>query len=63
MSDSARRRRLVEELDESGLTIEGTDEFHSLLIEEIDHALRPEVHERRVVSTGTILDPRSDPRG
>jgi hypothetical protein len=62
MSDSARRRRLVEELDESGLTIEGTDEFHSLLVEEIDHALRPEVHERRVVSTGTILDPRSDPR-
>ncbi len=32
-----------------------------MLIEEIDHALRPAVHERRVASSGTILEPRSDP--
>jgi hypothetical protein len=32
-----------------------------MLVEEIDHALRPPVHERRVVSSGTILDPLSDP--
>jgi hypothetical protein len=56
-----RRRRLTEELEESGLVVEGTAAFHALLMEEIDHALRPEVHERRVVSSGTILEPRSDP--
>jgi hypothetical protein len=32
-----------------------------MLLEEIDHALRPDVHERRAASSGTILDPRSDP--
>jgi DisA bacterial checkpoint controller nucleotide-binding len=32
-----------------------------MLLEEIDQTLRPPVHERRVASTGTILDPRSDP--
>jgi hypothetical protein len=30
-------------------------------VEEIDHALRPPVHERRVSSGGTVLDPLSDP--
>jgi hypothetical protein len=56
-----RRRRLAEELEESGLRVEGSDAFQDLLIEEIDHALRPAVHERRVASSGTILEPRSDP--
>jgi DNA integrity scanning protein DisA with diadenylate cyclase activity len=56
-----RRRRLAEELEESGLRAEGTDDFRAMLIEEIDHALRPAVHERRVASSGTILEPRSDP--
>jgi DNA integrity scanning protein DisA with diadenylate cyclase activity len=32
-----------------------------MLIEEIDLALRPAVHERRVASSGTVLEPRSDP--
>ncbi len=32
-----------------------------MLVEEIDHALRPAVHERRVASSGTVLEPRSDP--
>jgi hypothetical protein len=32
-----------------------------LLMREIDHVLRPTVHERRVASGGTILEPRSDP--
>jgi hypothetical protein len=58
---SARLRRLAEELEESGAPIDGSDEFRALLLEEVDHALRPEVHERRVVSSGTIIDPRSDP--
>lgn len=57
----ARQRRLEEELEEAGLAVEGSDESRALLLEEIDHALRPPVHERRVVSNGTILDPRSDP--
>ena len=63
MSRSAWLRWLAEELDETGLAIEGSEAFRSLLLEEIDHTLRPEVHEGRVVSSGTILDPRSDPSG
>ena len=56
MSDPgvARRRRLAEELAE-------TDTFRALLLEEVDHVVRPDVHERRVVSSGTIVEPRSDP--
>jgi hypothetical protein len=63
MSDPgvARRRRLAEELQESGLALEGTDAFQALLLEEVDHVLRPDVHEGRVVSTGTVLEPHSDP--
>jgi len=59
---SARRlHRLAEELDESGLRTDGNDALRSLLIEEIDRALRPDVHERRVASGGTIVEPISDP--
>jgi hypothetical protein len=56
-----RLRRLAEELEESGLRPEGTKAFREMLVEEIDHALRPPVHERRVASAGTILEPMSDP--
>jgi hypothetical protein len=56
-----RLRRLAEELEEAGLRPYGTEAFRAVLLEEIDHALRPPVHERRVASGGTILDPRSDP--
>jgi len=58
---AARLRRLAEELEESGLRSGGTEAFREMLLEEIDRALRPPVHERRVVSTGTVLEPRSDP--
>ena len=58
-----RLRRLAEELEESGFRIEGTDAFRELLIQEIDAALRPVVHERRVASTGTVVEPVSDPDG
>ena len=63
MAEPGTRRlaRLAEELEESGLQLEGSDAFRTILIEEIDHALRPPVHERRIVSSGTILDPMSDP--
>lgn len=62
MSDlGPRRRRLAEELLESGLKLPADEAFYEMLIEEIDHALRPAVHERRVPSIGTILEPRADP--
>jgi hypothetical protein len=65
MADAAtatrRLRRLAEELAESGLQLYGSEDLRQMLLEEIDQALRPRVHERRVPSTGTILDPRSDP--
>ena len=54
-------QRLAEELDEAGLQPDGSGAFRELLLEEIDLALRPVVHERRVVSGGTIIEPRSDP--
>jgi hypothetical protein len=58
---SGRLRRLAEELAEEGLDLDRRD--RELLIEEIDHALRPPVHERRVASSGTILQPTTDPAG
>jgi hypothetical protein len=61
--NTGRLRRLAEELAESGLRLDGSAPWQEMLIEEIDHALRPTVHERRVASGGTIIEPRSDPAG
>jgi hypothetical protein len=63
MAEAAARRlrRIADELDEIAVRLEGTHAFRDMLVSEIDHALRPAVLERRVVSTGTILEPRSDP--
>jgi hypothetical protein len=63
MGPASERRllRLAEELDEIGLRPGGTVAFRALLLEEIDHALRPVVHERRAVSGGTIIEPSTDP--
>jgi DNA integrity scanning protein DisA with diadenylate cyclase activity len=58
---TGRLRRLGEELEESGLRSEDSAAFREMLLEEVDHALRPVVHERRVASSGTILGPKSDP--
>ncbi|MGH9094985.1 MAG: hypothetical protein ACRDXE_07480 [Acidimicrobiales bacterium] len=58
---TARLQRLADELEESGLRLEGPENLRAVLVEEIDHALHPDVHERRVVSSGTILEPMSDP--
>jgi hypothetical protein len=60
-TETRRLKRLAEELDESGLPAEGSQAFQSMLLEEVDHALRPTVNERRAASSGTILDPKSDP--
>jgi len=55
---TARRRRLAEELDELGLDVTGED--RDILIDEVDHALRPPMHERKVNSSGTIVHPTTD---
>jgi len=58
---TARLRRLEEELAESGLVLDGPAALQQLVLEEIDHALRPTVHERRVASSGSFVEPQSDP--
>jgi hypothetical protein len=58
---TGRLRRLAEELEESGLRLDESSAVRDMLIEEIDQALRPPVHERRTASSGTILEPESDP--
>jgi hypothetical protein len=60
-ASEARLRRLAEELEEAGFRVEGDERWRRLLLEEIDLALRPPVHERRVPSLGSILEPRADP--
>jgi hypothetical protein len=58
---AGRLRRLAEELEESGLRLKATEAVREMLIEEIDRALRPPVHERRTASSGTILEPAAEP--
>lgn len=58
---AGRLRRLAEELEESGLRLDVIAAVRGMLIEEIDQALRPPVHERRTASSGTIIEPASDP--
>ncbi|HEY4396293.1 MAG TPA: hypothetical protein VGO28_01345 [Acidimicrobiia bacterium] len=53
--------RLAEELEELGLPKSGDDSFREMLLEEIDHVLRPAVHEGRIASSGTIVEPKADP--
>ena len=57
---TGRLGRLADELEELGLPKDGAEGFHAMLLEEIDHAMRPEVHEQRVASTGSILEPGAD---
>jgi hypothetical protein len=57
----ARVRRLAEELAESGFALDLDDPRGAVLLEDIDYALRPKVHERRVSSYGSIVDPTTDP--
>jgi hypothetical protein len=54
-------RRLVEELEEAGLPLDGTQPWHALAIEEIAYAMRPMVHERKVPSYGAFVEPTTDP--
>ena len=54
---SARLRRLREELAEVGLDVDPESDWGALVLSELDYALRPRVHERRVPSVGSILEP------
>ena len=56
----ARLRRLEEELAEAGFEPGGSAAWRELLLVELDYALRPTVHERRVPSVGTIIEPTSE---
>jgi Probable sensor domain DACNK len=58
---SARLRRLTEELAEAGLELDGTTAWGEAMLEELDYALRPPVHERRVSSVGAIIEPTTEP--
>ena len=59
---AARQRRLAEELAELGVELPRS-RWTDLFLEELDYALRPVVHERRVPSVGAIIEPVSDPGG
>ena len=54
-----RLRRLAEELAEEGFAFAG-DQWWELLLGELDYALHPHVHERRVPSFGAIIEPTTD---
>lgn len=54
-----RLRRLAEELEELGLGLSGV--AGDALVDEVEHALRPPVHERRIPSSGSIVLPTTDP--
>ncbi|CAN5510727.1 hypothetical protein BH10ACT3_BH10ACT3_01310 [soil metagenome] len=57
-----RIRRLSEELEEEGFTFRGgTPGWRDLLLGELDYALHPSVHERRIPSYGAIIEPTVDP--
>ncbi len=52
-----RLRRLGEEMSEEGAGFVLDDERASTVLEELDYALRPPVHERRIPSYGSIIGP------
>jgi hypothetical protein len=58
---SRRLARLVEELAEHGLDLDGAEPWHELAVAELDYALRPHVHERRVPSYGSLVAPTTQP--
>lgn len=52
-----RVRRLAEELADEGFFLDGPEPWRDLLLGEIDYAMHPHVHERRVPSFGSIVEP------
>ena len=60
MPSEGRLRRLTEELNDEGLLGDGREWPDALLVE-LDYALRPTVHEKRVPAFGAIFEPDVDP--
>ena len=60
-SNVNRIRRLAEELAEEGFPITRDAATRAQVHVELDYALHPAVHERRVPSFGAIVEPRADP--
>lgn len=62
-ADHGERRlaRLVDELSDVGLELDGGQPWHRLAVTELDYALRPMVHERRIPTYGALIDPTTDP--
>jgi hypothetical protein len=56
-----RIRRLAEELAEVGVSFGPVGAPDLVLLNELDYALRPAVHERRAPSYGSIVRPTADP--
>lgn len=56
-----RVRRLAEELGEAGLALDLDGELDAMVLADVDYALRPRVHERRVPSVGTVIEPATPP--
>jgi hypothetical protein len=50
-------QRLIDELADVGLDLGGGEPWHTLAVTELDYAMRPAVHERRVPSVGAIVEP------
>lgn len=50
-------RRLVEELAEVGLDLDGSQPWHDAALVELDYARRPKVHERRTPTYGAFVGP------
>ncbi len=58
---TARLRRLADELAEVGFELDPASDWGGVVLTEIDYALRPNVHERRVPSVGAIIEPTTPP--
>ncbi len=56
-----RIRRLAEELEETGFRFPGEDAAVDLVLEELDYAMHPAVHERRVPTFGSLVSPSVEP--
>ena len=56
-----RVRRLAEELDEIGFRLSGSEQVVELVLDELDYAMHPAVHERRVPSFGSVVAPSVAP--
>ncbi len=56
-----RLARLAEELAEHGAHFDGSAPWHAVALAELDYAMRPHVHERRVPSYGSIVAAAAPP--